>query len=73
MKQATKGVTRGISRRELGVAIAASAVTSAMAQQPPAVTQDLAAAAREQVKTNSETLRKFEVPTATEPSFVFRP
>jgi hypothetical protein len=60
----------GLTRRDVGLAlVAASSV--AVAQQPSA--DDLLASARDQVKENSETLRKFKVPTATEPSFVFRP
>jgi hypothetical protein len=66
MKEPSKGVTR---RDVALVFVATSAV--GLAQQAPA--EDLVASAREQVRSNSETLRKFKVPTATEPSFAFRP
>ena len=66
MKEPSSGVTR----RDVGLAfVAASAV--ALAQQPAA--EDLLTSAREQVKRTSETLRDFKIPTATEPSFAFRP
>lgn len=64
MKQADKGLTR----RQLGVSLAALAPLPA--QQPPG---DELATAREQLKRNSAALRKFHVPTLSEPSFVFKP
>lgn len=61
-----------MTRRELAIAIAAT--TPLLAQQtadrPP---EDVDAAAHEAVKRNRELLRKFQVPIATEPSFIFRP
>ena len=62
----------GVSRRNLGLAIAAMPAALVMAQQAPA-TEDLLAAAREQMKSMGEELRTFKVPIATEPSFAFRP
>lgn len=64
-----KGTKPGITRRNLGLTIVASAA-GALAQQPP--TEDLAGAARERLKQNIATLRKFQIPLATEPSFTFR-
>ena len=67
-----------MTRRDLGMALAAAA--PALAQQPapnPSASQtpagDVDTAAREQVKRTRDTLRKFKVPIATEPSFTFRP
>jgi hypothetical protein len=73
MKKPSSG---GVSRRDLGIAIAAAgAVTSATAQQPTAApsNEDVLTTAREQVRATGEKLRKFKVPLATEPSFTFRP
>lgn len=61
----------GVSRREIAAALALA--VPAMAQQPPASAEDLDAAAREQFARSGDLLRKFKVPTATEPSFAFRP
>lgn len=61
----------GVSRRELGLAIVTASAAAAVAQQPAA--EDLLAAERHRVKSASETLRNFRIPSATEPSFVFRP
>jgi hypothetical protein len=61
-----------MTRRELAIALTAAA--PAMAQQPAArLPEDVDTAAGEQVARTRETLRKFRVPIATEPSFVFRP
>jgi hypothetical protein len=62
--------TSGVTRRDVALAFVAA---SAVANAQQAHGEDLLASAIEQVKGTSETLRKFEVPTATEPSFVFRP
>ena len=63
--------TSAMTRRDVGLAFMAASGVVAVAQQPPS--EDLLAAARARVKTNSETLRSFKLPIATEPSFVFRP
>lgn len=61
-----------LTRRDLGLALAVgSAAATAVAQQPPA--EDLLASAREQVKRNGDAMRSVKIPTATEPSFTFRP
>jgi hypothetical protein len=66
-----------MTRRDLGLALAAAA--PAPAQQPVRTTPpqapaaDADTAAREQVTRTRETLRKFKVPIATEPSFTFQP
>lgn len=67
----SKPSAKAVTRRDLGIALAAASTAVAAAQQPtpPA---DLLGGAREQVKANSQTLRSFEVPTAAEPSFSFR-
>ena len=65
-----KGPNTGVTRR--GVALAFVASAAAVAQQP-STPEDLNALAREQAKQHSNTLRSFEVPIATEPSFAFRP
>ena len=67
MKQSTAGVTRR------NFAIALTAAVPAAAQQGAPATEDLAAAARENVKRTSEQLRSITVPIATEPSTIFRP
>ncbi|HYP09377.1 MAG TPA: hypothetical protein VER03_24345 [Bryobacteraceae bacterium] len=68
----SKPLANGVTRRDLGIALAAASA-AVVAAQETAPTEDLLGAVREQVKTNSQTLRAFEVPTATEPSFAFRP
>jgi hypothetical protein len=66
-----------MTRRDLGITFAGAAALSQrpsntlQAAQAPA--PDLDAAAREQVQRTRETLRKFKVPIATEPSVTFRP
>jgi hypothetical protein len=45
----------------------------AAAQQGTAKPPDDLSAAREQTQRTAEQLRRFKVPTATEPSFAFRP
>jgi hypothetical protein len=60
----------GVTRRDLGLTLAAAIPLAAQQTAPPA---DLIADAREQWKKNAEQLRKVKVPIATEPSFIFRP
>jgi hypothetical protein len=64
---------RGVSRRELAAAVGLAIPAAAAAQQSAAPATDLDAAARDQIKRNTDQLRKFKVPIATEPSFSFRP
>ena len=66
-----KRKSTGVTRRQLAAAIAAA---PALAQAPPpAQPDDYLAAAREQWKQTSATLRKFEVHQLLEPGFIFRP
>ena len=66
-----------MTRRDLGItfaaAVALSQRTSDTLQAAQAPAADVDAAAREQVQRTRETLRKFKVPIATEPSVTFRP
>ena len=64
---------RGVSRRELAAAVGFAIPAAAAAEQSAAPATDLVAAARDQIKRNTDQLRKFKVPIATEPSFSFRP
>jgi len=58
------------TRRQLAIGLAAAPL---LAQAPaPAANPNSIETAREQVKRNSEILAKFQIPQATEPSFVFR-
>jgi hypothetical protein len=60
----------GVTRRDLGLTLAA-AIPLAAQQTAPAA--DLIVEAREDWKKSGEQLRKVKVPLSTEPSFVFRP
>jgi hypothetical protein len=65
-----------VSRRELAIAVAAAVpalAQTAAPQQPTSTSEDLDAAAREQVRRYGELLRKTELPVLLEPSFIFRP
>ena len=64
---------RQLAATALGPAAGFSAARS-QAQTPPGSTepQDLNAAAREQIRKTAETLAKFDLPTSTEPAFVFK-
>lgn len=58
------------TRRQLAIGLGAAPL---LAQAPPAAPDpNSIETAREQVKRNSETLAKFQIPQATEPSFLFR-
>ena len=60
------------SRRQLAVSLVAA--VPALAQNPaPAPPADPLAKAREALQKNGETLSKFEIPLATQPSFIFKP
>jgi hypothetical protein len=63
---------RGIlTRREWAAALGATAATAAHAQT--AASDDALADARDDVREALERLRKFNLPAATEPAFVFKP
>ena len=59
-----------ITRRRLAFAAlsSAAALHTANSQAP----EDLNAAAKEQIRKNSETLGKFDLPMSTEPAFQFK-
>lgn len=61
-----------ITRRHLAGVLSAAPL---LAQAPPAATPaaDDATIARNLIKNNIEQIRKFDLPVATEPSFVFKP
>ena len=62
-----------MTRRQLGAVIAA-AVPAAMAQTATDPnSKDDATVAREILKRNSDAIARFDLPVATEPSFVFKP
>lgn len=64
-----------LTRRKLASAILNSAAATALAQtQPaaPATPDEELKAARERIKTNSETLAKQTVPIETEPALQFK-
>jgi hypothetical protein len=64
-----------VTRRQVAIGIMTG--TAALAQTPvppmPQTPEDELKAMQIQVRTNSETLGKVDVPQATEPAFVFRP
>jgi hypothetical protein len=64
-----------LSRRRLARLAAAGLVAQAEAAQAPPDTAStyFAKAARDAIQRNSETLSKVDVPTATEPAFLFKP
>jgi hypothetical protein len=59
-----------ITRRNLAFAALGSAVALNTAKSQ--ATEDLNAAAKEQIRENSEALVKFELPMSTEPAFQFK-
>jgi len=62
-----------LSRRELALGLGAALAAESSAQTSPSQAQpDLAAAAREANKRNSEVLAKFQLPIETEPAAQFR-
>jgi hypothetical protein len=65
-----KGPKRGLTRRGLAAAFAA---TPLLAQAPAAQQTDELAAARESAKRNAAQIRKHQISTLAEPSFVFKP
>ena len=65
----TDSPPRGITRRHLAGALTAAPLLA----QNAVKTEDDLAASREQVKRNSDQIRRFNLPQATEPGFIFRP
>jgi hypothetical protein len=65
-------MSTNITRRHLAGLLSAAPL---LAQAPPAPTPaaDDATIARNLIKNNIEQIRKFDLPVATEPSFVFKP
>jgi hypothetical protein len=63
-----------MTRRDLAAVLGSVAgIASARAQAPAAsVPEDLNAAAKEQLRKNSEALSKFDLPMSTEPAFLFK-
>ena len=61
-----------LTRRQLAAGLLGAAPLLAQAPPPPVAADD-ASIARERIKTNSELIRKFDLPVATEPSFIFKP
>ncbi len=63
------------TRRDLAAGLLGAAPLLAQApvtQAPPAAGDD-ASIVRDKLKSNAELIRKFELPTATEPGFIFKP
>lgn len=62
-----------ITRRQLAAAAAGSAVVALAAAQTPAPpARDFDAESRESHRANSDVLKKFDLPMATEPAFAFK-
>jgi hypothetical protein len=63
-----------MTRRELAAVLgSATSIATVRAQEAPASQpEDLNAAAKEQLRKNSETLSKFDLPMSTEPAFLFK-
>ncbi len=60
------------TRRDLAAGLLGAAPL--LAQTPAAAPVDGdAAIARDKLKSNAELIRKFDLPVATEPSFIFKP
>lgn len=59
------------TRRDLAAGLLGAAPL--LAQAPPAPAAGDAAIARDKLKSNAELIRKFDLPAATEPSFIFKP
>jgi hypothetical protein len=67
-------VSKKMTRRDLAAVLGSVAgIASARPQAPAAsVPEDLNAAAKEQLRKNSEALSKFDLPMSTEPAFLFK-
>ena len=60
-----------LTRRKLTAALLAPAAV-AQGQNPPASADDLDAAARARLKSDSDAIAKVDVPMSTEPAFSFK-
>ena len=63
-----------LTRRDLAAGLLGAAPL--LAQAPPTqapAAGDEASIVRDKLKTNADLIRKFELPTATEPGFIFKP
>ncbi len=66
-------MNKKMTRRDLAAVVGSlSAIAAARAQEPAGKPEDLNAAAQEQLRKNSETLSKFDLPMSTEPAFLFK-
>lgn len=61
------------TRRDLAAGLLGAAPLLAQAPLPASVVADDAAIVREKLKSNADLIRKFDLPSATEPSFIFKP
>ena len=61
------------TRRDLAAGLLTAAPLLAQAPVAASAATDDAAIAREMLMSNSELIRKFDLPTATEPGFIFKP
>jgi len=61
-----------LTRRQLATVLAPAVALAGTAAQPSAAADEELRAARDQVKTNGETLAGQAVPMATEPAFQFK-
>jgi hypothetical protein len=62
-----------LTRRQLAASLLAATPLLAQAPAPQPQSPDDATAARDKMKGNIEQIRKFDLPVATEPSFIFQP
>jgi hypothetical protein len=73
----TRSISTKLTRRQAAIGIIST--TAALAQTPtpvqpiPQTPEDELKAMQIQMRTNSETLGKIEIPQLTEPAFIFRP
>jgi hypothetical protein len=62
-----------LTRRQLAASLLAATPLLAQAPIPQPQTLDDATVVRDKLKSNTEQIRKFDLPAATEPSFIFQP
>ena len=62
-----------LTRRQLAASLLAATPLLAQTSTPQPQAPDDATAVRDKLKNNAEQIRKFELPGATEPSFIFQP
>jgi hypothetical protein len=65
-------MSTNITRRHLAGLLSAAPLLAQAPPAPPPAADD-ATIARNLIKNNIEQIRKFDLPVATEPSFVFKP